>query len=149
MNRATTEAASQDEKATMEWMAAAVADLLKDHPPSLGLSVLAQMMVGNIGDEDLSDAVYYHRTVAALGLINLMRDGHAGREYDQAGFAESVHDLTSIVNCGSRALMVPALAATLVAAVANGRRNNQAEEACVADIRDALAKLEASLSEEP
>lgn len=146
MSRVEVQPVTPEEQQAMSQIAQGLEGILDGHPRSLGLSVLIQKIAGSLEEEDLEDVEFYHRTVAGFAMINLMRDGHVQREYDQAGFAESVHNLTSIVNCGSRALMVPSLASVLVAAVANGRRDNQAEEACVSEIRDALRKLEASLS---
>lgn len=147
MNRATVDReVSGDERAAMEAMARGIQGCIDGQPASLALSVLGQILIGNIGDGDqLTDAEFYNRTVGVLSLINLFRDGKSGREYDQVGFVEAVHDLTSIINCGSRALMVPALASVLVAAVANGRRNYQEEGACVAAIQEALKRFDVAV----
>lgn len=146
MNRSETAPLSETERASMDAIMSAVIGVVAGHPKSLALSVLVQTIVGNLGDEaELDDEGFAARVVAMLGLMNIMQAGVVVSELDQTVLAEAVHDLSSIVTCGPRVVMIPALASVLVSAVACGRRDTVAESECVEAISAALKSLDAAL----
>lgn len=147
MSRSQLEAMPANDRLAMDMVMADVIKAIDGIPASVALSVLGQALVGNLGDGDqLTDEEFLDRVKAVLAMINIMRDGKANREFDQTAMVEAIHDVGAIMTCGSRSLMIPALASVLVAAVANGRRNVTAEEACVAEIKAALDRFSGSLN---
>lgn len=146
MGRSKVEPVSEAEKESMDSLMEGVMSVVDGHDCGLVLSILSQAIVGNIGDGgSLSEAEFMARTVAMLSLINIMRDGKLDREYDQVSHAEAVDDLWAILKCGSRSIMVPAVASVLVASVANGRSNEALTVACLADIKAALERFDSGL----
>jgi hypothetical protein len=146
MSRTGMQEISESDRAAMDAVMDAVYDAIEGVPASVALSVLTQVLVSGLGDADgMTEEDVLQRIAAFLGVINIMRDGSARRGFDQASLADAVNDIAAVMTCGSRSVMVPALASVLVASVANGRRNAGAEQACAAEIRVALDRLEGQL----
>lgn len=146
MDRSEVQPLTEAERETMDRLFTGVLDVIEGSHSSIALSVLAQAFAGNLGDgESLNDQQFLNRTLAMLAIANIFRTGPVNRECDQVSLAESVHDLVSIVKCGSRPLMIAALASVLVASVANGRRDATAEAECIASIKEALDRFDSLL----
>lgn len=111
----------------------------------MSMSVLAQVFYSCIPGETLSDDQALERMRAMMGLMNLMRDGYANRPRDTVAISRCVEDMTSIVRTGSYPVVLPALVYTLVAAAANGRRNDQIEGAAVTAIAGVVDALDREL----
>jgi hypothetical protein len=125
-----------------------VMNAIKDYPSNLVLSVLIQVLYQSIPGEELTEEQSMDRMNAMVGLINIMRDGYAKRPRDNVSLGKTTEDLLSIARCGSRPVIAPALAFTLVSVVANGRRNAQAESIALEQIGRTLESFEAFIGPE-
>lgn len=137
---------TEQDKAAMSQLADSIQDVIEGKPVGAVLSVLCQMVIGYLPDgENLTDGECMARLAGVMGLLNIMQAGKAQQGYDLTALAGSVKDLSAIVGCGSRPLMIPTMAAVLVASVANGQRNSAAQQSCAAEITAALGRFEKRL----
>lgn len=125
-----------------------VMEAIAGKPSNLVLSVLIQVLYQSIPGEELTEEQSMARMNAMLGLINIMRDGYAKRPRDNVSLGKTTEDLIAIARCGSRPVIAPALAFTLVSVVANGRRDAAAESVALAAIGATIDNLETNLGPE-
>lgn len=146
--RAAIQPLADADKATMDGIFEGVMLAVKDYPNNLVLSVLSQILYQSIPGEELSESQSMERMQATLGLLNIMRDGYANRPRDSSALSSCVADLTAIARVGSRPIVAPAFVYTLIAVVANGRRNAQAESIAISQIGATLESFEAFFGSE-